>query len=93
MKYYWLCSTFNQFFYALVIGGVNRKSYIHMMEKEALEAQKTGRMKVIVQDNGSIHRCKEVQQLWKKWQHMGLYIFFLPKYCSQRFQLNWSGNT
>lgn len=79
------------FVYALVIGGVNRKSYIHMMEKEALEAQKTGRMRVIVQDNGSIHRCKEVQQLWKKWEHMGLHIFFLPKYCSEMnpIELEW----
>lgn len=35
------------------------------------------------QDNGPIHRCKEVQQLWAQWEQMGLYIFFLPKYCSQ----------
>ncbi|MBD2527865.1 hypothetical protein H6G86_37285 [Nostoc sp. FACHB-133] len=42
-----------------------------MMELEALEAQKTGRIRVIVQDNGPIHRCKEVQQLWSKWEDMG----------------------
>ena len=79
------------FVYGLVIGGVNRKSYIQMMEQEALEAQKAGRMRVIVQDNGPIHRCKEVQQLWKKWEYMGLYIFFLPKYCSEMnpIELEW----
>ncbi len=79
------------FIYGLVIGGVSRKSYIQMMEQEAAEAQKTGRMKVIVQDNGPIHRCKEVQQLWSKWEEMGLYIFFLPKYCSQMnpIELEW----
>ena len=71
------------FVYGLVIGGVSRKSYIHMMEQEAVEAQKSGRMRVIVQDNGPIHRCKEVQQLWSKWESQGLYIFFLPKYCSE----------
>ncbi|MEG4583546.1 transposase [Microcoleus sp. MON1_C5] len=49
------------FVYGLVIGGVNRKSYIHMMEQEALDAKKTGRTRVIVQDNGPIHRCHEVQ--------------------------------
>jgi len=54
-----------------------------MMEQEAADAEKTGRMRVIVQDNGPIHRCSDVQQLWSKWEHMGLYIFFLPKYCSQ----------
>jgi len=46
----------------------HRKSYIQMMEQEAREAEKNGRIKVIVQDNGPIHRCKEVQQLWSKWE-------------------------
>lgn len=79
------------FVYGLVIGGVSRKSYIQMMELEALEAQKAGRISVIVQDNGPIHRCKEVQQLWTKWEEMGLYIFFLPKYCSEMnpIELEW----
>lgn len=79
------------FVYGLVIGGVSRKSYIQMMELEALEAQKTGRIRVIVQDNGPIHRCKEVQELWPKWEEMGLYIFFLPKYCSEMnpIELEW----
>ena len=71
------------FVYGLVIGGVNRKSYIQMMEQEAVDAQGTGRIRVIVQDNGPIHRCLEVQKLWSKWESMGLYIFFLPKYCSE----------
>uniref|UniRef100_UPI001866E995 transposase n=1 Tax=Nostoc sp. MG11 TaxID=2721166 RepID=UPI001866E995 len=71
------------FVYGLVIGGVSRKSYIQMMELEASVAQKTGRIRVIVQDNGPIHRCKEVILLWSKWEAMGLYIFFLPKYCSE----------
>lgn len=79
------------FVYGLVIGGVNRKSYIQMMEQEAADAQKTGRMRIIVQDNGPIHRCSDVQQLWSKWEKQGLYIFFLPKYCSQMnpIELEW----
>ncbi|MBD2247638.1 transposase [Nostoc sp. FACHB-888] len=52
------------FVYGLVIGGVDRKSYIQMMEREAQEAHKLGRVRVIVQDNGPIHRCKDVQKLW-----------------------------
>ncbi|BCL38972.1 transposase [Nostoc sp. MS1] len=61
------------------------------MELEALEAKQSGRIRVIVQDNGPIHRCKEVQQLWSKWEDMGLYIFFLPKYCSEMnpIELEW----
>lgn len=79
------------FVYGLVIGGVDRKSYIQIMEHEAQEALRTGRTKVIVQDNGSIHRCKEVQLLWSKWEQMGLYVFFLPKYCSEMnpIELEW----
>lgn len=79
------------FVYGLVIGGVNRKSYIQIMEQEAADAQRTGRTRVIVQDNGSIHRCREVQKLWSKWEHMGLYIFFLPEYCSEMnpIELEW----
>ena len=62
-----------------------------MMELEASVAQKTGRITVIVQDNGPIHRCHEVQQLWTKWEDKGLYIFFLPKYCSEMnpIELEW----
>ncbi|PSB02605.1 transposase [Merismopedia glauca] len=47
--------------------------------------------KYLVQDNGSIHRCQEVQQLWSNWEQMGLYIFFLPKYCSEMnpIELEW----
>ncbi|GBE95462.1 endonuclease DDE [Nostoc cycadae WK-1] len=64
------------FVYGLVIGGVSRKSYnIQRMELEAAEAQQTGSIRVIVQDNGPIHRSKEVQQLWSKWEEMGLYTF------------------
>ncbi|WP_414583993.1 transposase [Scytonema sp. PCC 10023] len=44
-----------------------------------------------VQDNDPIHRCKEVILLWSKWEDMGLYIFFLPKYCSEMnpIELEW----
>lgn len=81
----------SSFVYGLVIGGVNRQSYIQMMEQEAQDAEKTGRIRVIVQDNGPIHRCLEVQKLWSKWESRGLYIFFLPAYCSEMnpIELEW----
>jgi putative transposase len=62
-----------------------------MMEQEAQQAAQIGRPRVIVQDNGPIHRCQEVQQLWSKWENQGLYIFFLPKYCSEMnpIELEW----
>ena len=79
------------FVYGLVIGGVERKSYIQMMELEAQEAEKSGRLRVIVPDNGPIHRCQKGQQLWPSWEKKGLYIFFLPKYCSEMnpIELEW----
>lgn len=79
------------FVYGLVIGGVERKSYIQMMELEAQDAEKAGRIRVIVQDNGPIHTCLEVKQLWSKWEHMGKDLFFLPKYCSEMnpIELEW----
>ncbi len=79
------------FIYGLVIGGVDRKSYIQMMVQVAADSQKTERIRVIVQDNGPIHRCKQVQELWPKWESQGLYIFFLPKYCSEMnpIELEW----
>lgn len=79
------------FIYGLVIGGVKRSYYIKMMEQEAQEASESRRMRVIVQDNGPIHRCREVQALWTKWESQGLYMFFLPKYCSEMnpIELEW----
>jgi len=79
------------FVYGLVVGSISSKSYIQMMEQEALQAATVERMRVIVQDNGSIHRCKQVQQRWSKWESQGLFIFFLPKYCSEMnpIELEW----
>lgn len=79
------------FVYGLIIGGVDSKVYIQMMEQEAQEASKSGRIRVIVQDNSPIHRSQKVQQLWSKWENLGLYIFFLPKYCSEMnpIELEW----
>lgn len=79
------------FVYGLVVGSVSSESYIRMMEQEAQQAAMVGRTRVIVQDNGSIHRCKQVQQHWASWESQGLYIFFLPKYCSEMnpIELEW----
>ncbi len=43
----------------------------------------TGRIRVIIQNNGSIHKSLDVQQKCSQWESQGLYIFFLPKYCSE----------
>lgn len=43
----------------------------------------TGRLTVIVQDNGSLHTSELTQQQWQRWQVMGLFLFFLPQYASE----------
>ena len=52
-------------------------------EKAAKTLEKTGRITVVVQDNGSLHTSLLVRQQWERWQKQGLYIFFLPPYCSE----------
>lgn len=83
------------FIYGLAIGSFTSELYIKMMEIEADEAsaelEKTGRIRVIVQDNGPIHKSLNVQTKWPLWEKKGLYIFLLPKYCSElnEIELEW----
>ena len=75
------------FVYGLVIGSFTSESYIKIIDEQArLAAQgfaKTRRIRVIVQDNGPIHTSTQVQQQWPRWEAQGLYLFFLPAYCSE----------
>lgn len=83
------------FAYGLVIGSFTSKSYTKMMEQQAQLASRhlaaTGCITVVVQDNGPIHTSSVVQQRWSEWEKKGLYIFFLPKYCSEMnpIELEW----
>ena len=75
------------FEYGLAIGSFTTESYIKLMNWQAQQAQarlaESGRFTVVVQDNGSVHTSLQVQAKWSQWQEQGLYLFFLPKYCSQ----------
>lgn len=75
------------FIYGLVVGSFDRQRYITMMDEQARQAQAvleaTGRIRVVVQDNGPVHTCKAVKAKWPEWEAQGLYFFFLPKYCSE----------
>lgn len=75
------------FEYGLSLGSINSKSYIQLMNWEASKAEQrlteTGQITVVVQDHGSVHTCAQVRQLYPLWESLGLYIFFLPKYCSE----------
>ena len=76
-----------RFAYGLVVGSFNSERYIAMMDEQARQAevvmQQTGRIRVMVQDNSPVHTSKQVREKWAEWQSKGLYVFFLPKYCSE----------
>jgi putative transposase len=76
-----------QFEYALVQSGFDSNSYIQVMDwiakKAAITLATTGKITVIVQDNGSIHTSKLSRQQTERWAELGLIIFFLPPYCSE----------
>lgn len=75
------------FEYGLAIGSFTSASYIRMMEQQAAQAAQRltnmGCITVIVQDNSPIHTSALVQQKYPEWETQGLYIFWLPKYCSE----------
>jgi transposase len=52
-------------------------------QKAAQTLAETGRITVVVQDNGSLHKSRLVQQQGSRWPEQGLFIFFLPPYCSE----------
>lgn len=76
-----------RFEYALAQGGFDGESYIQVMDwlatKAAITLAQTGRLTVVVQDNGSLHKRELVRQQWQRWQAQGLFMFFLPPYCSE----------
>ena len=75
------------FDYALTVGGFNGERYIEVMNwlatKAAQQWAQTGQLTFIVQDNCSIHKSKAVQALWPTWRAQGLFVLFLPPYCSE----------
>ena len=75
------------FEYALSQGGFKGERYIEVMDWVAQKAadtlMETGQITVVVQDNGSLHKSRLVQQQWSRWQEQGLFIFFLAPYCSE----------
>ena len=75
------------FKYALACGSFKSESYIKVIDWIAEQASETlrttGRMTVVVQDNGSLHTSHLTRQQWQRWRSLGLFLFFLPQYCSE----------
>lgn len=83
------------FVYSLVLGSWKSEDFIKLMNSQAQIAadiyQRTGRIRVMTLDNGSIHTSKKVKKKLCSWEAQGLYLFFLPPYCSLRnpIELEW----
>lgn len=75
------------FEYGLAVGSFTSESYIRLMDWEAKQAAwrlaQTGQITVVAQDNSSIHTSQPVRARIPEWEFLGLYFFFLPKYCSE----------
>lgn len=72
------------FDYGLKLGGFKNKTYIEMMEWQAEKAEKyfqeTGKLTVIILDNYTVHKSKEVKKYEEKWRKQGLEFFFIAAY-------------
>lgn len=64
------------FEYALVQGSFTKESYVKVMnqisQKSEQSLKETGRITVIVQDNGSSHTSHLAREHWEQWQSQGL---------------------
>ena len=52
-------------------------------DKASQTLAQTGRITVVVHDNGGLHKSHLSRGQWQRWEEQGLYIFFLPPYCSE----------
>lgn len=83
------------FLYGLVVGRVTSHTFIKLMNNQAQQAKlvfkESGRIRVIVVDNCSIHKSKAVKACLEAWAEQGLHLFFLPPYCSEMnpIELEW----
>lgn len=83
------------FEYGLALKSFKSNSYIKLMDWQASQAEErlkeTGKITVIVQDQGSIHISHLTKTNYDKWQTQGLYIFLLPSYSPElnRIENEW----
>ena len=83
------------FVYSLVWGGFKSDDFIEVMNHHAEQAreafEREGKRRVIVLDNASIHTSKAVREKELQWRKCGLFLFFLPPYCSEMnpIELEW----
>lgn len=77
-------SSGESFDYGLKLGGFKHETYIKMMNWQAEKAEKyfqeTSIITVIVLDNYTVHKSKEVKKHEEKWRKKGIEFFFISAY-------------
>ena len=78
---------FVRFDYALMVGTLHTPIHLQLMEWQADKAEQhliaTGQITALVLDNATFHKSHAVQQCLQRWQHKGLFLFFLPPHSPQ----------
>lgn len=69
--------------YCLLEGNCHKSDVVAYLDALAKQAEQTTTFTVIVLDNATFHRAKEVQAKRDGWEAQGLYLRYLPSYCPQ----------
>ncbi len=83
------------FEYGLAFSSFKSQTYIELINWQAKQAEErlkqTGKITVLIQDQGSIHISKLTKSNYDSWEKQGLYIFLLPSYSPElnRIENEW----
>ncbi len=69
--------------YHLLEGNCRKSDIVAYLDALAKQAQRTVTFTVVVLDNATFHRAKDVQAKRDGWEAQGLYLRYLPAYCPQ----------
>ncbi len=69
--------------YHLLEGNCHKSDIVAYVDALARQAEQTATFTVVVLDNASFHRAKDVQTKRAGWEVQGLYLRYLPSYCPQ----------
>ncbi len=69
--------------YHLLEGNCHKSDVVAYLDTLAKQAGQTTTFTVVVLDNATFHRAKDVQAKRAGWESQGLYLRYLPSYCPQ----------
>lgn len=69
--------------YHLLERNCHKGDVMAYLDALAKQAERTATFTVVVLDNATFHRAKDVQAKRDSWEAQGLYLRYLPSYCPQ----------